>query len=450
MSRKRVSHTILVQVTFEKDSLPPRSIIALLHARCASCGTNHCRGCWTHIPCKASCGSAPKKCVCAVTTCCAAVRAVAIFETLSALDRQLGEHASSQPHVVAVRMPTSSVGPGGTGHGFGGLRLPWVGVSIGTSSTSKHSGSKDVAKDWDGVVVPAFNVLTDLLPAPSSESARAYDLVPHPSLRSLLSLSKLPDILASLLRNDSVTDWNARSEVYHAMLRLLRHMAECEPIVQVLFERRWEVPRTPGLEARLWGKEDVVGQKDQKHIMEHSPPLYEYFNRLVKHGETFLTTTSRVVDAQSPGAQVTIAQTRSLCEDIIAAGRNLQRIMDVQPEGKTTEDQTSTVDKRYAEACDKLAFKHLILGSQKNSKQPEATGLAYLNFFFTLNITETQDATRNPKNHFRLASELAILATSLPPGVWVRVDEVRNDVMCASLYHVAPWYMKLTALTVKS
>ena len=434
-------HTILVQVTFEKDSLLPRSIIHLLHAPCASCGTNHCRGCWTPIPCKASCGGAPKKGVCAVTTCCAAVRAVAIFETLSAFDGQLGGRASSQSRVI--RMSTASVGSWGTGCSTGGFSR--LGVS---SSASKHS-AKGAAKDWDKIVVPAFNVLADLLPAPSSESVRAYDLVPHASVRSLLSLSKLPDVLASLLRNDSVTDWTARSEVYYSMLRLLRRMAECEPIAQVLFERRWEAARTPGLEAWMWGKQGVIGQKDQKYDIECSPPLYEYFNKLVKQGETFLTTTSHVQVTCTSRKCASGAQARLLCGDIIAAGRNIQRIMDMQ--GKTTGDLSSTVDKRYTEACDELAFKHVVLGSQKQPGRPwEATGLAYLDFFFALNITGTQDATRNPKNHFRLASDLAILATSLPPGVWVRVDEVRNDVMCASFSHVTPWYMRLTALTVKS
>ena len=32
-------------------------------------------------------------------------------------------------------------------------------------------------------------------------------------------------------------------------------------------------------------------------------------------------------------------------------------------------------------------------------------------------------------NRPHLVKELAVTATSLPPGVWVRVDEVRNDAM---------------------
>ena len=40
-------------------------------------------------------------------------------------------------------------------------------------------------------------------------------------------------LLASLLRNDSITDWTARSDLYNAMLCLLRRMADCEVTLQV-------------------------------------------------------------------------------------------------------------------------------------------------------------------------------------------------------------------------
>ena len=287
---------------------------------------------------RASCGS-----TCPVTTCCAAVPAVAIFGTLSALGCQLGERPSSQSRVIAVRMRAVSVGPGGTGYHMGGF--PRFRLSIGTSPTS---GSKGVAKDWDKVVVPVFNVLTDLLPAPSSESPQAYDLAPHATLRSLLSLSMLPNILASLLRNDSVTDWNASSEVYYTMLRfcVVRRLSKC----CLNGDGTWPVPQ--GLKLGC----GVRSRNTPWNIALH----YEYLNRLVKQGEIFLTTTERAVNAQPPEVQFYISASQVT---LWRHGRN-QRIMDVQ--GKTTEDQSSTVDKRYAKACDELAFKHVVLGLNKS------------------------------------------------------------------------------------
>ena len=44
-------------------------------------------------------------------------------------------------------------------------------------------------------------------------------------------------------------------------------------------------------------------------------------------------------------------------------------------------------------------------------------------------LEQTANATRNPKDRLHLVKELAVMATSLAPGVWVRVDEVRNDAM---------------------
>ena len=37
--------------------------------------------------------------------------------------------------------------------------------------------------------------------------------------------------------------------------------------------------------------------------------------------------------------------------------------------------------------------------------------------------------TRAPAARLRLLKELAVMATSLPLGVWVRADEVRNDAL---------------------
>ena len=72
-----------------------------------------------------------------------------------------------------------------------------------------------------------------LLPSPYSDSDKVYDVLPHQSIGSLLSLSQLPELLGTLLRNDSVTDWIARIDLYQSMLGLLRRMADCELTMQV-------------------------------------------------------------------------------------------------------------------------------------------------------------------------------------------------------------------------
>ena len=63
--------------------------------------------------------------------------------------------------------------------------------------------------------------------------------------------------------------------------------------------------------------------------------------------------------------------------------------------------------------------------------------LSYADYNFTTTLEQTQDRTRNAKDRLHLIKELAVMATSLPPGVWVRVDEIRNDAMYADLSYPA-------------
>ena len=86
---------------------------------------------------------------------------------------------------------------------------------------------------FDEIIVRALNTVTGYLPSPYVEEPQMYDMLPHESITSLLALSLLPGLLDNPLRNDSVTDWIARIDVYHAMLALLRRMADCELTLEV-------------------------------------------------------------------------------------------------------------------------------------------------------------------------------------------------------------------------
>lgn len=77
---------------------------------------------------------------------------------------------------------SGSVGPGGTGYGRGN-----------TSGKRKlNVVSTNVLKlvsDWDKNVVAGLTTLTALLPEPYAENAQVYDMLPHPCIGHLISLS---------------------------------------------------------------------------------------------------------------------------------------------------------------------------------------------------------------------------------------------------------------------
>ena len=429
----------------------PPTLLLLLHAPCTECLTNHCRGCFKPISCRVACKGPSKNSNCSITQCCAEIRAIAIFEILGSFDRQfLGERAKAHSRALkAVARYNSAykgntVGPGGTGYGIG---------SEGSKSKATATESKvnDVALRWDKIVIHAIASLTELLPAPYSDEPQVYDILPHASIGHLLSLSQLPVLLADLLRNDSVTDWILRKETYNAMLSLLRRMADNELTIQCLIGQRWEMDKSCDLDCWMWEDGEITWAKNTKGDFEVVPPLYSYFKKLTKQSEAFQGGAMQMLgESGEDGDDVddTMIQGTSLCGDIIAARDALERAITLlglsssklesdsqapqvnhsnqfSKKGKG-KDMSINIDNVYVEACERLAFKHVSLCEASSNSN---ASLKYTNYNYASQLTQTQNTTRLPKSRLHLVKELAVTATSLPAGVWVRVDEVRNDAM---------------------
>ena len=390
--------------------------------------------------------------------CCTEIRAIAIFEVLGSFDRQfLGERAKAHSRaLVAVRRNNShkgnTVGPGGTGYGTGRENF----ISKAPATKSKvESKVDDIVSRWDKTVVHALATLTELLPAPYSDDPQVYDILPHASIGHLLSLSQLPVLLADLLRNDSVTDWISRKETYNAMLSLLRRMADNELTIQCLIGQRWEMDKSCDLECWMWQDGEITWTTNAKGDPEVVPPLYSYFKKLTKQSEAFQGGAMQMLgEAGEDGGDIddTIIQGTSLCGDIIAARDALERAITLlglsssnlesdnqapqanhsnqfSKKGKG-KDMSINIDKVYLDTCERLAFKHVSLWEASSTSD---TGLNYTNYNYASQLTQTGNATRLPKSRLHLVKELAVTATSLPAGIWVRVDEVRNDAMCVLL-----------------
>ncbi|KAF7347410.1 UBIQUITIN-CONJUGAT-2 domain-containing protein [Mycena venus] len=428
-------------------ALPP-SLAMLLHASCSSCRTNHCRGCFTPLECPVSCKGTSKNAKCTVASCCSGIRALAIFECLGGLDRQfLGERATSESRALALaqQMPkNASVGPGGTGYGTDsrGSSGYWSYEDEGGGrgrgrSRSRGRGGKNSAQScrtaellshWDEIVVRALNTLTSILPSPYADSAQVYDMLPHPSIGYLLSLSQLPELLGGLLRNDSVTDWIARSDIYYAMIALLRRMADCELTVEVLIAQRFCMDKSSGLEDWMWEDGEITWEKDKRGRIERGLPLYDHFKKLTRQCEAFMAGAQQMMEDGDDGEEETIKAV-SICGDIIAARDDTERAMSVlgresgadvasvspsKGKGKGKDrDPAVEMEKAYSQACETLSFKHIEID--------------YSQYYYHKDLKATESATRTPKGRLHLVKELAQLATSLPPGIWVRVDEIRND-----------------------
>lgn len=320
----------------------------------------------------------------------------------------------------------TSVGPGGTGYGIDNNNWNAGNSSVGRA-TEPPQWTQQLATHWEELLTRALTLLTVLLPSPYAATPSTYDLLPHPSLGSLLAFSQVPDLLGSLLRNDSVTDWIGRSDVYYATLGLLRRMADCELLVPVLTCRRWErkaYSKSCGIEEWMWGESEIHWEDGEEG---KAPPLYDYFKKLTKQCETFLKGVQHMDgDAgQEEGEDDEMAmRATGLCGDIIAAKDDIERAMSVlgyavigKGKGKLqTPSSSADMDKAYGLSHEQLSFMHVSLAP-------------YTSYNYASQLTQSSQSTRRPCDRLHLVKELAVMATCLPVGIWVRVDEVRNDAM---------------------
>jgi baculoviral IAP repeat-containing protein 6 len=243
------------------------------------------------------------------------------------------------------------------------------------------------------------------------------------------------------------------------MIVLLRRMVDCELTVECLIQQRWEKSKSCGLEEWMWGDGEITWEmkKDKNgHSSDFArdPPLYENFRRLNKQCEAFLTGVSQMMNGEDgdDDHMEEMVQATSLCGDITAARDDIERTMvalgrhslsdcsgsngrpeelteAVLPKNKDKgkgRDPAVDMEKTYSMECERLAFRHVDTLSDDGRN---GFGLDYANYNYVGQLNQTGSATRNPKDRLHLIKELAVMATCLPPGVWVRVDEVRHDAM---------------------
>lgn len=309
----------------------------------------------------------------------------------------------------------------------------------GNRNTTRAKGSQtkidvisDTSHGWDDVSAWVFRALSAYLPNPYADSPASFDFVPHPSICALLQLSYLPETLGELLRNDSVTDWISRNETYQTMLRLFRRLADCELTIRLLVSEGWSKIKSCGIDSFIRGDGEVTWERDKAGGVTRTAPLYKHFEKLTKQSETYLTGISSIANDIGENE----IKEMSLCGDIVVTKEDLDRCLTIigstsDPDEITTSEQINKgtpndeeLDKLYERECAELAFKYVTL-----SEDRPTGGHLYQTFHYRDMVEASSNDTRVPRDRVYILKELAVMGTVLPPGIWVRVDEVRNDVM---------------------
>ncbi len=197
----------------------------------------------------------------------------------------------------------------------------------------------------------------------------------------------------------------------------------------------------------MWGDVEIEWSKSDGKLIKNNA-LYTHFQKLTKQCEAFLSGAAQMLegsDAQDGDEDMeVVVKGTSLCGEIIVARDDLERAMQVlgrdppnvtdtsptaidtgnnKGKGKNKgkgPDLTIEMERRYASECERLAFDHIPFPQDEGS---------YTTYNYAASLKDTAAGTRNPKDRLHLIKELAVMSTSLPPGVWVRVDEARNDAL---------------------
>ena len=240
-----------------------------------------------------------------------------------------------------------------------------------------------------------------------------------PGTLNLMRMSFLGQAMEELLRNDSISDCSERAELYAAFLTALEAIALTPALVEYYTSPRDEIECTDGLEAIISGEGQLVKKKDcsSSSMRLHSanegvtaPPLLELMENLGKQAETFYKTMGNV---SLNSADENVVNSINLCKSIIGVRKLL--VSKAQRTGPSTSipaSQQVDESETYRLSCADLAY-------------DEFPNSIKVHFHYTATAQALRSV--NPRRTITLAKELSTMATSLPPGIFVRSMPNRPD-----------------------
>ncbi|KAF3931114.1 hypothetical protein ABW20_dc0108015 [Dactylellina cionopaga] len=303
-------------------------------------------------------------------------------------------------------------------------------------------------------------------------------------LISVMKISFLPELLQSLVRNDSIMDIDAGDtwDLYSACLELIRTLADHEPLLNLLVGALQEkksspgianlikLPTVPTLKGFAPSKKRVRTQSSPEPIdfVLHcglegvAQPIIQSFEKLVKQCQAFMSNASRVVtNEQDEETERLLA----FCIDVDSTAIKLKRQAGFLQKKKDQSRPVSASKNSHLASLSQDMLSHPLfsmmsvrrltgsldpldipLGTKQECKEALTS---HLQFKFSTSVATTHcganpgmnfgstahaaGSAPNPGRMKRLIKELTVLSTTLPPGIFVRVQEDRPDLFKAMI-----------------
>jgi hypothetical protein len=434
-----------------------------MHTTCPGCAASLCSACLD-----AAC---PEECNFLTGTCiafnhCKTSRILAILQILSALDQLIIRRKNEKKPLPQLRKRKAT----DNGVGYGGGRASFESFSSDSPYNSMKSKESNVSVGnpkqqeaeiaYDAQLLLIFDSLTHLLPAPANAYAAEFDYLPHPSLGAIIRSSYLLEVFEELLRNDSVEDMSLRSGLYFSMMRILRLFAGHEALFNLLTEKREIISKTDGVYyyicnggcperltetttadpnkpdpnsrfGRLLKRKGAPTLENTEPAkLEYGPPLLHLFEKLATQARIFRkTTASNYQSLQFDDDEGMSTQAVGLCGDLVELwdiiNLSIQDLKNSRPNGETPESKGKQPETKVdlKEHLKTLAFAEYDILGASNKLHPYA---------YSREVEGLASQSLNPKRTLTLAKELATMSTSLPDGIFVRVQPDRPVRFCSS------------------
>lgn len=341
--------------------------------------------------------------------CCESGRLFALWNLLCRFDDiELAKQERSRRQVeLSSREPTNtptSTKKKGTGYGVGGYFFDFF-----ESYKTLHFEQADSKTDVH--IQQMLALMTELLPRCGDKNKAA-----PPALGSMIELSLVQDRVAEFLRNDSLQDATTRAGLYFAVLEFFERLGKHPDTSYLVCEERFVKKQSSGLFVISTGKNSKG--KGKARANDHLT---------LGQGEdsttaSLLTCMSNIgIQSQAllKASRAVISEFRTAAaQDLLAVANriaNLQLSMEpqniVDPRSGRKSDEVMTWKQYNQKYC--MTREENVLSKVDGRLAAKANCLAH-----------------SPPNRIkRLVTEASEMATSLPPNIFVKVDEARPDVM---------------------
>lgn len=323
---------------------------------------------------------------------------------------ELNLQARSEQNLAAVRQmqgPARGRGSGGVGYGADTRTSPFQFDAIHCATAAdegfRRAGLqqslhfKQVDVETDGLTRWILGMLIELLPRRKETTKKV-----NPLIGSMIELSLLPDRVAELLRNDSLQDVDKRPDLYFATFEFVHRLGAHPKLDYLVREERFVKKQSAGLQAIATASSGRKGKKAAQNVLTVASENEGMAPSLISCLAN-LNTQSKVLLHGSNNA---------------AAGKDILEV--AQRVNKLYTDLVGDTKRLSAVTTWKEYHKERCLVRKPNVARYLCGSMSKL-------AAQVYDPA--PGRMKRLVTEASEMVTSLPDGVFVRVDEDRPDIM---------------------